>query len=772
MSERRAMVDTAAPATTSGAADADPALGPAATSSTARADTVFAAATAAGAGEQEARVLRKQGNGLLQVNQPQAALDCFDRALACDPADAFTLNDRGNALQDLQRLPEAVASYDRALQIKPAFAAALTNRGNVLRALKRLDEALLSLDAALSVRPAFPEALNNRGTVLREMGRLGEALVSFDEALALKPEFVMAQCNRGNTLLDLGRLSEALDCFEATLRPLPDDPEALFGRASALLQLRQNLEEAVADFDRAAELGVDRTEVLVGKAAALAELQRHGEAAACLSEVLAIAPEREYAHGSLMYSRLQTCDWTDFPAFVAELDRLVREGRRVTHPLSLLPLVDSPELHLACAQVLAGDKYVEDLSLGPCAPRLSRAEDGAESTPHLAMPRRSTPVERFPRKTRVAYVSADFRDHPVSHLLVGVLERHDRERVEMIGVSLRAGEGGELEQRVQGAFDRFVDVTGHSDRAAAALLRELEVDIAVDLMGFTQGLRLGIFAHRAAPVQVSYLGYAGTLGVPYMDYLLADEIVVPYGEERWYSEQVVRLPHCYLPNDDGREIAARPTRAQVGLPADALVFCAFTNAYKINPPVFEIWMRLLQEVPGSVLWLREIGAEGQSNLLREAQLRGVDARRLVFAPRVASMAEHLARQGLADLYLDTLPYNAHSTACDALWSGVPILTRVGRSFASRAAASALTAAGLAELITDSPEEYERKALELALHPEQLQAVRAKLSRRRTGSALFDTTRYCRHLESAYDAMHQRSLRGEPAQGFRVEPLPA
>jgi predicted O-linked N-acetylglucosamine transferase (SPINDLY family) len=393
------------------------------------------------------------------------------------------------------------------------------------------------------------------------------------------------------------------------------------------------------------------------------------------------------------------------------------------------------------------------------------------ATPSSDLPR-LPPLERDPRKIRVAYISADFRDHPVSHLLVGVLEQHDRDRFEVIGVSLRAGEDGALEQRVQRAFDRFIDVRGHSDRGVAALLRELEVDIAVDLMGFTQGLRLGIFAHRAAPVQVNYLGYAGTLGVPYMDYLLADEIVIPYGEERWYSEQVVRLPHCYLPNDDRREIATRPTRAQVGLPADALVFCAFTNAYKINPTVFEIWMRLLKEVPRSVLWLREIGAEAQSNLLREAQLRGVDAGRLVFAPRVASMAEHLARQGLADLYLDTLPYNAHSTACDALWSGIPILTRIGRSLASRTAASALTAAGLPELITHSPEEYERKALELALYPEQLQALRAKLSQRRTGSALFDTTRYCRHLESAYDVMRQRSLRGEPPRGFRVEPLPA
>jgi predicted O-linked N-acetylglucosamine transferase (SPINDLY family) len=291
-------------------------------------------------------------------------------------------------------------------------------------------------------------------------------------------------------------------------------------------------------------------------------------------------------------------------------------------------------------------------------------------------------------------------------------------------------------------------------------------------MGFTQGMRLGIFAHRCAPVQVNYLGYAGTSGAPYMDYLLADERVIPAAQEDHYAERVVRLPDCYLPNDDRREIGAVPTRVAAGLPEDAFVFCAFTSAHKINPTVFDIWMRLLKAVPGSVLWLRSTAAEALRNLQKEAQARGVEPRRLVFAPHVPSMAAHLARHSLADLYLDTLPYNAHSTTCDALWSGVPVLTCKGASFASRVAASALTAVGLPELITESLLEYERKALELTLEPQLLQGLRQKLARQRVGSPLFDTARYRRHLESAYRAMHERALRGEAPVGFDVMPAVA
>jgi protein O-GlcNAc transferase len=362
-------------------------------------------------------------------------------------------------------------------------------------------------------------------------------------------------------------------------------------------------------------------------------------------------------------------------------------------------------------------------------------------------------------RIRVAYVSTDFREHVVLHLLAPLLEHHDARRFHTVGVSLGGNDESAVAVRARGALGEFVDVTGASDLEAAKRLRELEADIVVDLTGYTQGSRSGVFAHRAAPVQVSYLGYAGTSGAPYMDYLLADEVVIPSGDERYYSERIVRLPHCYLPNDDRREIGPAPTRAQAGLPESGLVLCAFTNAYKINPPVFDVWMKLLREVPRSVLWLRGMGSEARENLLREAQARGVEVERLIFAPHVKGMAEHLGRHRLADLYLDTLPYNAHSTACDALWSGVPVLTCAGRSFASRVAASALTAVGLPELITHSLGEYESRALELAQQPQRLLELRGRLEQQRLSSPLFDTARFCRHLENCFRTMHQQKLSG-------------
>lgn len=685
---------------------------------------------------QSVRSLCDQGTSYLQRDQPGMALEYFERALACDPDDLIALISRGLALQSLNRFAEAIDSYTRALALKPGLSGALTNRSNSLRSLRRFDEALLDLDAALRLRPEFPEALNNRGNVLRDLGRLEEAVASFDATLALRPDFLTALCNRGNALLDLKRPREALASFEKALQLDPDDGEALFGRASARLVLAEELEEAVGDFDRAALRGIELPEILVGKGAALAELRRHGQAAKCLAQLLTLAPDREYVRGSLLHSLQQACNWASLPASILELEGLVRAGRKVAHPQSLLSLTDSPELHLRSAQILAADKYPQNPTLGPCPPRATRdAHD----------------------RLRVAYVSADFREHPVSELLVGVLEQHDRQRFEVIGISLQSGSGGRFEQRVRGAFDRCIDVREHSDQAVAQLMRELRVDIAIDLMGYTQGVRAGIYAYRAAPVQVTWLGYAGTSGAPYMDYLLADAVVIPPGEERWYSERVVRLPHCYLPNDARREVGPAPTRMQAGLPPRGFVFCAFTSTYKISPAMFETWMRILREVPDSVLWLRAVEDEARENLRREAVRHGVPHERLVFAPRLASMAEHLGRHKLADLYLDTLPYNAHSTACDALWAGVPVLTCAGQSFPARVAASALAAVGLPELTTRSLEEYRRQAVELARAPERLRALRSRLEANRLSAPLFDTTRFTRSLEEAYLMMQQRAV---------------
>jgi protein O-GlcNAc transferase len=727
------------------------------------------------------------GNALLSKGQPQQALASFDRALRLKSDYVVALYNRGNALRELRRFDTALDSYERVLRLQTDHVPALNNSGLALIELGRLGDALAAFDRAAELDPRFADAHRNRGAALLKLARvqealecygrllqwapknadawcgqgnallalkrLNDALASYSKAIELDPPHVDALINRGHVLQSLQRPAASLSDYEQALRLAPDSLLALNNSGNALLEMGR-AEAALTRYDRALELSPEAPDTLYNRGAALRELKRYEESAQSFADLLRIAPGHDYALGNLFHLRMDYCSWSEYESLARQLQEALAKNRKVINPLSLL-LSDSPELQLACARVFVADKYMEDPSLGPCAPHVSpepREEEGRG------------------RRIRVAYVSADFCEHPVSHLLVGALERHDRERFEVIGVSLRTGEGGAFEQRVRGTFEHFIEVTERSDREVAELLRGLEVDIAVDLMGFTQSMRLGIFAHRCAPLQVNYLGYAGTLGAPYIDYLLADEVVIPAGEERWFSERVVKLPHCYLPNDDRREIGACPTRAQAGLPETGVVFCAFTSAYKINPRVFEIWMRLLREVPGSVLWLRGMAAAARGNLQREAQLRRLEPERLVFAPHVADMAEHLARQGLADLYLDTLPYNAHSTACDALWSGVPVLTCAGRSFAGRVAASALTAVGLPELITHSLEEYERKALDLAQNPEQLRALRAQLSQQRTSSPLFDTARFCRHLEDAYRTMHQRATRGEVPASFAVTPI--
>jgi protein O-GlcNAc transferase len=403
-----------------------------------------------------------------------------------------------------------------------------------------------------------------------------------------------------------------------------------------------------------------------------------------------------------------------------------------------------------------------------------RAEDqlfGARTWNQRYYPAAAQPLWRGERyrheRIRVAYLSADLHEHATAYLMAELFERHDRERFEVTAVSWGPQVASPMRTRLQQAFEHFVDVRGRGDVEVAHWLREQEIDIAVDLKGYTFDARLGILAQRPVPVQVNYLGYPGTLAAPYIDYLIADAVVIPPEARMHYAEQVVWLPDSYQVNDRQRVIAARtPSRGELGLPERGIVFCSFNNNYKLTPEVFALWMRLLQQVEGSVLWLLEGNAAVAANLRREAQVRGIAPERLVFAPR-APLPEHLARQRTADLFLDTLPCNAHTTASDALWAGLPLVTCLGATFAGRVAASLLTAVGLPELITPSLAEYEALALRLATDPEALAAVKAKLARNRDTYPLFDSDRTRRHLEAAYVTMWERYQRGEAPAAFAV-----
>jgi protein O-GlcNAc transferase len=749
----------------------------------------------------------------LDHDETDRGIELIEKSLAINPNQPLAYSNLGNALLSAGRPQEALDSLERALRLKSDLIIAHYNRGNALRSLSRFAQALASYDATLTLDNAHVKALNNRGLVLQELGRFTEALSSFDRASKLDPRFAASQANLAAVLLRLGRPLEALATTERLLRWTPEDPEAHRGRADALLALerldeavegyskvlqlepgnfdalinrgtalqrQKRLEAALEDCERAVQsrpqsvlalgntgnvlLGLDRAasalacyeralalssddaNALHGRGAALLKLGRLEDAAQGFAELLRVQPDHPSALGNLFHLRMEQCDWNDYESLSSRVFGSLKRTKSFANPLSLL-MYDDPEVNLSCARAFSHEKYPPE-SWAPFSPPSARGLDR--------------------HKIRVAYVSADFCDHPVAHLLVGTLERHDRKRFEVLGISLRGRRGGAFDDRVHDAFDRCIDVSERSDREVAAFMREWDIDIAVDLMGFTEGSRLGIFAHRTARVQVSYLGFAGTTGAPYMDYVLADEVVVPPGGERWYSEEVARLPHCYLPTDDRRIVGQRPTRAEAGLPQAGFVFFAFTKAHKITPRVFEIWMRLLRNTEGSVLWLREMGMAAQANLIRAAETSGISGDRLVFAPRVASMAGHLGRQALADLMLDTLPYNAHSTTCDALWAGVPVLTCAGAGFASRVTASALSAAELPELITHNLEDYERRALELAHRPDALQALRSRLARQPKRPPLFDTARYTGCLEAAFERMHERAARGEPPAAFALD----
>jgi predicted O-linked N-acetylglucosamine transferase (SPINDLY family) len=441
---------------------------------------------------------------------------------------------------------------------------------------------------------------------------------------------------------------------------------------------------------------------------------------------------------------MHCCDWRDYAVNVARIIADVRAGKRAVEPFAMLGIPSSPDDQLRCAQTWIHDH----------APPIAFAN-----------------VVHAPRvhsRIRVAYMSANFRDHPLGYLMAALFERHDRARFEVIAISLGRSDGSAMRARLERAFDGFVDATGQSDEQVAARIRDMDVDILVDRNGFTSGARLGIFARRPAPIQVNYLAYPGTMGTPCIDYVIADDVVIPRDAHAAFTEKVVYLPDSYLVNDDTRAAASRtPTRTEAGLPENGFVFCCFNNSFKITPDFFDVWMRLLRQVDGSVLWLMEGNASVRRNLQREASARGVQPDRLVFAHRLPN-AEHLARHRLARLFLDTLPCNAHTTASDALWMGVPVVTCMGTTFAGRVAASLLRAVGMPELVTHSLADYEALAMRLASDGDALARVANRLAERRAASTLFDTDATRRVIERAYAEMWARRQRGDPPASFEVD----
>jgi predicted O-linked N-acetylglucosamine transferase (SPINDLY family) len=674
----------------------------------------------------------------------QAALDHFSRALMLNPNSVPAHASMGDALFALGRFTDAVASFDRALVIEPSHAELLNNRGNALLKLGRREEALASYDRSLTFRPGAAEVLYNRGNVLRELGRPEEALADYAASLSSKPDYAQALYHRGAALRDLKRHVQALAAYTAALAIKPDYAEAMCDRGNTLLELNRH-DEAIADYTRALTTRPHFAEALYNRGVALSALGRHAAAARQFVQLLHLDADFPNARGELVYSRLHCCNWTDYADNVQLIKRDTAAGKRSATPFVFLSVSDAPSEQLKCARTYCKVK---------CASSFSHLWTG-ENYRHDAL--------------RVAYISADFYNHATTYLMAELFELHDKSRFAIYAISLGPDRKDAMRARLESAFNSFVDVRDRSDREVAGLLRELEIDIAVDLKGYTQDCRPNILAVRPAPIQVNYLGYPGTMGAPFIDYILADRFVIPEGQRAFYGEKVAYLPDSYQPNDSKRLIGeVTATRHEMGLPEARFVFCSFVSHYKIAPQVFDSWMSILAEVEGSVLWLLTGTEEAMCNLRRYAGTRDIAAERLIFAPRM-TLEHHLARHHLADLFLDTLPVNAHTTASDALWAGVPVVTCPGSSFAGRVAGSLLNALGLTELIAETREDYEALAINLARDANRLAEIRAKLARNRGTHPLFDTDRLRRHIESAYETMSQCRQRGEPPVSFAVEP---
>jgi protein O-GlcNAc transferase len=682
-----------------------------------------------------------------QQGQYHLAVNLIKEAIRQDPNQAAAYSNLGLALEKLKKLDEALACHEHALSLKPDLAELLYNHGNALLALKRSEGALASYDRALALKPAYPQALINRGNALLDLQRPEDALASHDRALALKPDYADALNNRGNILLALKRPADALASLDRALGLKPDFAEALNNRGNVLLALKRPA-DALASLDRALDLKPDFAEAMNNRAHALRDLHRHEDASAAFARLLELAPDYPFAKGALLHTRMLCCNWTGVATIVNAVRDDIRAGRKSGEPFGYQAVSDSLQDLRRCAEIFAAERFPGS----PDALRDGTRYDNA--------------------KIRIGYLAGEFRQQATAVLTTGLFELHDRTRFETVAFDNGWDDGGELRRRIEKAFDEMVGISRLSDHEAATMIRQKRIDILVNLNGYFGDGRHGVFTHRASPIQVNYLGFPGTLGADYIDYIVADRHVLPPEHEAFYTEKVVRLPDSYQANDSKRRIAERtPTRDELELPDSGFVFCCFNNNYKITPQMFDVWMRLLRNVPGSVLWLLEDNPEASRNLRREAESRAVAAQRLVFAPRV-KLDEHLARHRQADLFLDTLPYNAHTTASDALWAGLPVLTCMGSAFAGRVAGSLLHAIGLPELITHRVEDYEALALELARAPNLLRDLRTRLAQNRTVFPLFDTARFRRHIESAYIQMWERYQRGLSPEGFDVQPIAA
>lgn len=648
--------------------------------------------------------LRAIGNILNQLDRHGEAISFYQKALELIPNDPSTLCNLGSTFLDMQDYAQAEPALNAAIRLQPDFFHALNNRANLHTALKRPEMALLDIEASLRLQPNFTEALLNRGNVLQDLKRFSEAIASYDQAIAQRPDYAAAFNNKGNALKEISQHSAALLCYDRALEIDPTYAEAHYHRALALN-----------------------------------DLLRYGEATSAFEKAVFYKEDHPLLFGQWIWNLMMVCDWKELTSKVERLAKKIRDGKNASTTFSILACGLTPDLVKQSTITFIKEKYWD------------RSHTYSFPKPHTHP------------KIRVGYFSSDFRSHAVSQLAVGVFESHDRNKFDIIGLNISSLPPDDMTTRVERAFGGLVQLGSLPVQEIVQKVRAINLDIAIDLNGHTKGSNTDIFAHRIAPIQINYLGYPGTSGAPYMDYILGDPIIIPPEHFDYYTEKVAHLPDTYLPNDSQKIISGNlPSREEVGLPRDAFVFCCFNNSYKFNEETFSAWMRILSRLDNSVLWLSEVNETAKGHLKSRSMESGINPDRILFASRTPNLEDHLSRLRLADLFLDTTRYNAHTTASDALWSGLPVLTCLGDSFPGRVAASLLHAIGLPQLVAKTLADYEAMAIYLATHPDDLQKLRATLAQNKTTHPLFDTKLFTRNLEAILTKMWGRYLGGLPA----------
>ena len=675
-----------------------------------------------------------KGAVLNSLGQLTDAIACYDKAiqLKSDYPEAYFY--RGNVFKQLEQYTAAITDYEQAIALNPDYLQAHHHLGIVLVALKRYSESLTHYDRVISLQPDYAPAYYNRANALSALGCYEDAVKYYQRAIELKPDYWEANNNLGNTLKKFNQYEAAVASYKRTLELKPDHALAHNNLADLLFLLKQ-YSNAVTHYDNAIKLMPDYVEAHYNRGQVLKELNRLEEALNSFDQAIALnKADNLFYEGVRQDLKLTLCNWDHYQQEILKNIVRIDQNENVSTPFTALLFTNSPAIELKCAQIWLRHKSIKESTL-PLLPHYQRH-----------------------KKIRVGYFSADFHDHPVMHLMAEVFEQHDTNHFECFAFSFN-GYVDAWTDRASKSFEHFIHVQTLSDRAIAELARSYEIDIAVDLLGFTAGSRPNVFAERCAPVQISYLGYPGTTGASFMDYIIADKIVIPEEARGSYSEKIVYMPNSYMANYPLRNnLNLKGSRVDLGLPVDGFVFASFIKSNRITPTVFESWMNILRTIQGSVLWLREANDSAINNLRNMASQQGVNADRILFAKHV-SIGQHLERLSFVDLFLDTFPFNAHSTASDVLRMGVPLITRMGESFVSRVGASLLSALEMPELITTSIEEYESMAITLALQPTQLAKIKNKLKQKIGSTSLFNSQEFTRDLESAYQLVYERYQKG-------------